>query len=134
MPFPFMSRYHIPVLGRKTPILTLLVPSQSPTIGRSPRLPNGPRIVSFGEPSHLPLPFRSKNHSPVLGRKTPILLSPPFQSPTTGRSPETPKSKQLSVLQLPSFASPSASNSQRMLVDRRLVLDPPPVLVELWGR
>src|SRR5689334_15366998 len=80
LPLPLTSRYHIPVLGRKTPILTLPVPSQSPAIGRSPLVPNCPRHLSLVQPSHFSFPLRSRYHVPFLETKSAISSIPvPFQ-------------------------------------------------------
>src|SRR6476660_5781693 len=90
LPFPFRSRYHIDVLGRKTPILTFPVPSQSPTIGMSPLVPNWPRHLSLLHPSHFSFPLRSRYQVPSFEVKSAICSMPvPFQSPTTGISPTT---------------------------------------------
>src|SRR6516164_11524175 len=88
LPFPFVSKYHIPVLGRKMPILTLPVPSQSPTTGKSPLVPKRLMHLSVVQPSHIPFPLRSRYQVPYLGKKSPISSFPvPAQSPTTGNSP-----------------------------------------------
>src|ERR1041384_6233500 len=90
LPFPLRSRYHICVLGRKTPILILPVPSQSPTIGRSPFVPNWPRHLSLVHPSHFSFPLRSRYQVPFFETKSAISSIPvPLQSPTTGISPTT---------------------------------------------
>ena len=74
LPFPFMSRYHIPVLGRKTPIFILPVLSQSPTTGKSPLFPNRPRHLSTLQPSHFPFPLLSKYHCPLVKGRVRFLL------------------------------------------------------------
>src|SRR5262245_64681784 len=72
-----------------------------PATGRSPGRPKPLMYLSTLAPFHSPLPFISKNHSPVLGLNTPILLTPlPSQSPTTGRSLDRPNgSMHISMLQ-----------------------------------
>lgn len=69
-------------------LLTMInSPHHFPTTGRSPVLPKERMQVSTTQASSCPLPFLSKNHSPVLGRKTPTIAFPaPSQSPVTGRS------------------------------------------------
>src|SRR5690349_19446150 len=90
LPFPLRSRYHICVLGRKTPIRTLPVPSQSPAIGISPLVPNWPKHLSLVHPSHFSFPLRSRYHVPSFAVKSAIFSAPvPFQSPITGISPTT---------------------------------------------
>src|SRR6266542_3634099 len=68
------------------------------------------------QPSNLPSPSRSRNHSPVAGRNTPILLLPaPFQSPATGMSPCFPKDRmQRSPSQPFHFSLPLRSKYQRL--------------------
>src|SRR5215475_13030092 len=97
---PLRSKNHSPVEGRKTPMYDLPVPVQSPATGRSPAIPNEPRQLSTLQPPHSLSPLRSKNHSPVEGRKTPMYDLPvPVQSPATGRSPAIPNEpRQLSTL------------------------------------
>src|SRR5262249_21691687 len=60
---------------------------------------------------HCPFPSRSRNHSPVAGRKVPIFALPvPFQSPETGKSPWAMGNlRQLSELQSPSMPLPLRS-------------------------
>src|SRR5689334_2725507 len=90
LPLPLRSRYHIPVLGRKTPILTFPEPSQSPTIGMSPLVPNWPRHLSLLHPSHFSFPLRSRYQLPYFELKSAISSAPVlFQSPITGISPTT---------------------------------------------
>src|SRR4249920_307439 len=110
-----MSKNHSPVLGRKTPILTSPVPFQSPATGRSPLPPNCSIHLSTPHPSHWPLPLMSRNHSPVLGRKTPMCFVPePIQSPTRGTSSSVPKfSSHSSTEQLSNVLFPLRSNFQR---------------------
>jgi hypothetical protein len=87
-----------------------------PTAGKSPGAPNGPRQASTVQPSNFPFPFMSKNHSPVLGRKTPILISPvPFESPTTGRSPLLPNCLRLMVEAVYKPRKPKASPLYRCI-------------------
>jgi len=94
-------------------LLTMInSPHHFPTTGRSPALPKAATQTSAVQPSIRPLPFLSKNHSPVLGRNTPILAFPaPSQSPATGRSPARPKlERHLSTLQPSITALPLKSN------------------------
>src|SRR5688500_19346914 len=92
-PLPSKSRNHSPVDGRKTPILVLPVPFQSPATGISPGTPKDATQRSFLHLFHLRLPLRSRNHSPVLGRKNPNCVVPrSVQSPPTGTSPLDRKS------------------------------------------
>src|SRR5687767_3097655 len=63
------SRYHRPVAGRNTPMRERPTPVQSPLIGRSPFMPNAGVHTSTAQPSNVPLPFASRAHRPVDGRK-----------------------------------------------------------------
>ena len=63
----------MPVFGSKTPMLVLPLPSQSATTGSIALLPKPVAQISTVQPSKSPLPLASRNHWPVLGRKTPIL-------------------------------------------------------------
>src|SRR5712692_9771742 len=113
-PLPLKSRNHWPVLGRKTPGADFPLPSQSPTTARSSTSPKGPRHLSTIQPSHCPLPLKSRNHWPVLGRKTPGADFPlPSQSPTTARSSTPPKGpRHLSTAQPSQRSLPLRSNFQ----------------------
>jgi hypothetical protein len=118
MPFPLISRNHSPVLGLNKPILLIPLASQSPATGRSPSCPKEPTQRSILQPSNFPPPSRSRNHSPVLGRNTPILLLPvPFQSPAIGRSPLCPNDRMhLSLSQPFHFSLPLRSKYHRFPV------------------
>src|SRR5512143_514126 len=74
-PFPFVSRCHEPVAALNVPVLLAPLPLQLPTTGKSSGWPKAVIQLSTPQPSHWPLPLRSKNHSPVLGRKTPIFVA-----------------------------------------------------------
>src|SRR5882724_4373322 len=76
LPLPLRSKNHSPVEGRNTPIFDIPVPVQFPVTGRSSGLPKGPEHRSTLHPSQMPLPFISRNHSPVAGRKIPIAERP----------------------------------------------------------
>src|SRR3989442_15677503 len=91
-PLPLRSSSHRPELGSNTPTLAVPVPVQSPTTGRSPEIPKGPRQPSTVQGSNCPLPLRSSFHRPVLGPKTPILAVPvPAHAPATVTLLEVPK-------------------------------------------
>src|SRR5262245_3422899 len=120
IPLLLRSRSHRPVLGSKTPIFAVPEPVQSPTTGRSPEIPKGPRQPSIGQVSNVPSLFRSSFHRPVLGVKTPILGIPePVQSPTTGKSLERPKGpRQPSIGQVSNVPSLFRSSFQRPFLGR----------------
>src|SRR5215813_10528476 len=122
---PLRSKNHSPVEGRKTPMYDLPVPVQSPATGRSPAIPNEPRQLSTLQPSHLPLPLRSRNHSPVEGRKTPMYdLLVAVQSPATGRSPAIPNEpRQLSTLQPSQIRLPFVSENHAPVLGRKIPID-----------
>src|SRR4030095_256098 len=111
LPLLLRSSNHSPVAGRYRPIFAVPLPFQSPVTGRSPNAPNDFTHLSNLQFFHCPSPLRSKNHSPVAGRKVPIFAVPvPFQSPTTGKSPlSLGNLRQPSELQLSSMPSPLRS-------------------------
>src|SRR5262249_54397759 len=82
MPSPLRSKYRFGVRPEITsPIISTPDPVQSPTIGSEKAI----EWTTLRSP-HWPLPFKSRNHSPVDGRSTPIFENPlPVQSPTTGK-------------------------------------------------
>src|SRR5262249_17343346 len=103
MQSPLRSKYHFGVRPEIiSPIISTPDPVQSPTIGSEFCDHGGPigghrttlqsTLLVAGSMTHWPLPFKSRNHSPVDGRYTPIFENPlPVQSPTTGRSSFEPK-------------------------------------------
>src|SRR5262245_5972094 len=69
------SKCHPPLFGSNTPIFDFSSPNQSPTIGSELLLPKPTIHLSTPQSSKVPLPLRSRNHSPVLGRNTPMLVT-----------------------------------------------------------
>src|SRR5712692_1274242 len=109
-----MSSSQRPLLRSKIPRVATAVLFQSPATGRSPAIPKGPRHLSTVQSSHCPLPLKSRNHWPVLGRKTPGADFPlPSQSTTTARSSTPPKGpRHLSTVQPSHCPLPLRSNFQ----------------------
>src|SRR6266850_3860594 len=122
-----MSSSQRPMLGSKIPRFATPALFQSPTTGRSPAIPKGPRHLSTVQSSHCPLPLRSRNHWPVLGRKSPGAAFPlPSQSPTTARSPVRPNdSTQPSVAYVSQRPFSLRSRCQVLVVARKTAIPVP---------